>query len=227
MKLFLTFILFLCVSQSYAQDLTSELRGILVEIDQRLHRNHDQQTLLRVRERLRSTLDLLSGIAPPPPPVASRSLVCLARDNDGRDPWILGVKDPITLRQSALPFSNIGSRANCEAVKNSAVTVRDSIFTCVTRDNDGQNPWTISHYRDGVLVSRLNTLGSLANCVNALNHAARSSQAVAFCATRDNDGQAPWIQMSVVAATGEIHRAGSYGSLEQCLSAKIKLQLED
>lgn len=224
MKHVLTLSVLLWSAVSFSQDLNYEIRGLLSDIDQRLNRSHDQQTLLRVRERLRSTLDLLSGIQPPPSNPRS-NVSCVARDNDGRDPWVLAVKDPITLRQTILPASNIGNLANCEQIKQSAVLVQNSVFVCVTKDNDGRDPWSLAHYRDGQLVSKLNNIGTLQNCITALDNAARSSQAIAFCATRDNDGRDPWIQMSVVGQTGEIHRAGSYSTLDQCVRAKIKLEL--
>lgn len=224
----LVLVLCLFASGAHAQ-VDQEIRSLLSQISRELNQSHDQRTLLRVRERLESTLSLLTDSPNPGPgplPPSRSSLSCVARDNDGRDPWVLGIKDPVTLQVTKLPSSNIGAFANCERIKPTAVQVGDSIFVCVAKDNDGRDPWTLAHYRNGSLVSKLNNLGSLDQCVQALNSATYNSQAIAFCATRDNDGRAPWIQMSVVADNGQIHRAGSYSSLDQCVSAKVKIKLD-
>lgn len=226
MKSLLCIALGLLVSVAHAQ-VDQELRVLLNEIRVELNQSHDQRTLLHAREKLKSTLDLLQGSSNPGPIPSPRSnLTCTSRDNDGRDPWVLAVKDPITLQQTKLPSSNIGASANCEPVKRSAVQVRDSYFVCTSKDNDGRDPWTVTHYRDGQLVRKINNLGTLQNCSSALNQAIRSSAAVAFCASKDNDGRAPWMQMSVIAESGVIHTAGSYNSLEQCLSSKNKMKLK-
>lgn len=205
-----------------------DVKELLSQIRGQLNRSHDQRTLLRVRERLEDTLALLTGTAPNPhPPTHPRSLVtCVARDNDGRDPWVLAVRDPITLSYTKLPNSNIGQLANCEVVKASAVQIRDSYFACITKDNDGRDPWSVAHYRDGQLVSKVNNLGTLPQCQQALQGSFNNQHAIAFCGTKDNDGRAPWVQISVVAQTGEIHRSGSYSSLEQCQNSKLKSNLE-
>lgn len=225
-------VLVLCMFASTAHaQVDQEIRSLLSQISRELNNSHDQRTLLRVRERLESTLDLLSdspnpGPGPGPLPPSRSNLSCVARDNDGRDPWVLGVKDPVTLQVERLAGSNVGAFANCERIKPTAVQVRDSIFVCVSKDNDGRDPWSLAHYRGGSLVAKVNNLGSLDQCIHALNNATYNSQAIAFCATRDNDGRAPWVQMSVVAESGQIHRAGTYSSFEQCVRSKIKIKLD-
>tara|TARA_R110000868_G_scaffold68518_7_gene202571 strand:- start:9388 stop:10074 length:687 start_codon:yes stop_codon:yes gene_type:complete len=206
-----------------------DIRVLLNEIRKETEQPQDQRTLLRVRERLRSTLDLLqggSGPGPGPVPNPRMNLSCISRDNDGRDPYVLGVKDPITLSVTKLPHSNIGPEVNCREVKESAVKVRESIFACVSKDNDGRDPWSIAHFKDGKFEGNINNLGKLSDCAMAMQRSIQSSQAIAFCASRDNDGRAPWVQMSVVAETGETHRAGSYDTLVKCLNSKNKINLK-
>ncbi len=205
-----------------------EIKDLLVSIRRELNSPQDQRTLLRVRERLSDTLQLLTDSPNPNPnpgPIPRSSLSCIARDNDGRAPWVLGVRDPRTLQTQKLPQSNVGELATCEQVKPIAVNVRNSLFVCITKDNDGRDPWALAHYRDGELVSKVNNIGTMSNCVASLQQAIFNSQAIAFCATSDNDGRAPWTQMSVVAETGETHKNGSFSTQDQCLRAKIKISL--
>tara|TARA_R110000868_G_scaffold117600_13_gene312445 strand:+ start:15312 stop:15995 length:684 start_codon:yes stop_codon:yes gene_type:complete len=205
-----------------------DIRILLNDIRKETEQPQDQRTLLRVRERLQSTLELLQGGGGPVPPNPNPrlNLSCISRDNDGRDPYVLGVKDPITLSVTKLPHSNIGQEANCREVKDSAVSIRESIFACVSKDNDGRDPWSIAHFKDGKFEGNINNLGKLSDCSKSLSRALRSSQAVAFCASRDNDGRAPWVQMSVVVESGETHRAGSYDTLDKCLNSKNKINLK-
>lgn len=226
MKKIILAVAFVFSSLVHAQ-VDQEVKNLLNQIRAQLNHSHDQRTLLRVRERLEGTLQLLTGDGPTPGPTPTpRNMVsCIARDNDGRDPWILAVRDPSTLAYTKLPNSNVGSLANCEQVKNTVVQVRDSYFSCISKDYDGRDPWVIAHYRDGALISKVNNLGTLPQCLQALQGSFHNRQAIAFCGTKDNDGRAPWMQISVIEQTGEIHRSGSYSSLEQCQSSKLKQKL--
>src|SRR5690606_3889198 len=133
MKTLLFLAALLCSSVTHAQ-VDQEVKTLLNQIRAELNQQHDQRTLLRVRERLADTLELLTGSAPNPNPNPNpvpRSMVsCMARDNDGRDPWVLGVKDPITLQQTKLPSSNVGTFANCERIKPTVIQVQNSFFAC-------------------------------------------------------------------------------------------------
>ena len=225
MKRILAFAMLLTMSAG--AQVKPQIQDLLREIKEEVSHTQDRQILMRVKRNLERTLDILTdqGHDPGPRPSPRGSLSCVARDNDGQNPWVLAVKDPITLRKTKLPASNIGSLNNCNIAKENAIFVRNSVFVCIARDNDGQNPYVIAHYRDNKLVRKVNNLGSLDNCVSALRNAARSHAAVAFCATRDNDGQNPYVEMSVVADTGAIHRAGSYSNLQQCLSSSKKKEM--
>lgn len=219
MKLILA-LSFLLSSFAFGQ-IKPEIRSLLQEIREELRNTNDRRVLNRTKKQLENTLAVLQGGSSDPGqgPGGLGRLSCVARDNDGRDPWMLGMKDPQTLRTTKLSGSVLGNLNQCNVAKETGVVLRNSVFLCVSRDNDGREPYVIAHYRGNKLIKKINNLGSFNNCTTSLQSAARSWSAIAFCATRDNDGRAPWVEMSVVGESGQTNRAGSYQSLDQCLSS--------
>lgn len=72
-------------------------------------------------------------------------------------------------------------------------------YTCVSRDNDGRNPFAIA-IREGINVSRLTgtTYKTEAECSQALASSRYLSGATLVCTSRDNDGAAPFALASLI-----------------------------
>ena len=128
-------------------------------------------------------------------------------------------KDAITFVK--LGVGVIGTKESCEAAR---VTVRNMDYsrklTCVTRDNDGSNPWQMA-----ILDSEKITLAKIPNivvnnfdaCKNLMSDMREGrDDSFVFCTSRDNDGAAPWI-VAILKSDGSIARGSqSYNSYAEC-----------
>jgi hypothetical protein len=216
-KLFILLLSFSALAQS---PLKVEIKELLSDIGVKVKNSNDRQLLNKTKKRLENILSSLDGGVNPPPRPRNSTLSCVARDNDGRDPWVLALRDISTLKKTKLVKSNVGSLQNCQLAKDNSIVRGQNAVVCIARDDDGRSPYSIALYRGSNNRKVLNNMGSLQDCTASLGNGIANRTAAAFCVTRDNDGRSPYREMSVNLQTGSVSYAGSYSSLDQCLAAK-------
>lgn len=149
----------------------------------------------------------------------SGDLRCIARDNDGRDPWILSRfrSDGQMQRFDEFVFSNLSS---CQAAARNATRVGwDTQVFCSSRDRDGRDPWAFGVIADRATLATDAVFGSLGACESALARARHYRDFMMTCTSRDRDGRDPWSFVTVNAAGQVLLRTDTnWSTLEQCLS---------
>lgn len=122
-------------------------------------------------------------------------LVCVSRDNDGRNPWILAYQEnPVTGTRftNAVFDSEISCKSTIENMR--PIDSYRQLF-CSTRDNDGRDPWQVaifnSYYRTVSVVPR-SSIGNNVECRRAVADARLFGQDIALCTSRDGDGRTPF-----------------------------------
>jgi hypothetical protein len=146
-------------------------------------------------------------------------LRCIARDNDGRDPWILArfLGSGQMQRFDEFVFSTFES---CQNTVRSAVTVGwDTSVFCTSRDRDGRNPWAFGVIASGANLAADAIFGDIGSCQSALARARVSRDFLLTCTSRDRDGRSPWSFVTVNAAGQvQLQPDTTWNTLEQCLS---------
>lgn len=148
-------------------------------------------------------------------------LRCVARDNDGRDPWVLSVFSPDG-RSTKLSDFVFGTIEVCQAAINDSRTIYGGpTVTCATKDRDGRNPFAFGliQGQTGKLVTDA-ILGDAGQCADALRKSRQVNDFIITCVSRDRDGKDPWVNMT-------INRNGNtnmitdnvYGNFQQCLNS--------
>ena len=98
-----------------------------------------------------------------------RNLFCSTRDGDGRDPWQLTIFDEMSRTVKVVPGSSVGNLAACSVAMNGAQLYGDDLAMCVTRDNDGRDPWVLIMYKaNGSVEKRNEVFSSYAQCATKL-----------------------------------------------------------
>ncbi|MBS1958630.1 MAG: hypothetical protein JST80_04080 [Bdellovibrionales bacterium] len=149
------------------------------------------------------------------------NLTCVSRDNDGRDPWVLGVRDGINV--SRLTSAVFANNADCTSAINNAKSFRGVAVTCVSRDNDGRAPFQFATIVNdgGVKANKVakSISGSYADCQGTLNRALPSSgrDQLTYCTSRDNDGRAPFVAVNLDIRSGNAQAGSeSFNAIDQC-----------
>jgi hypothetical protein len=147
------------------------------------------------------------------------ALICAARDNDGRDPWILAViRDDGSITR--LPGTVFGTNDQCRRAANGARPAGNNVIACISRDNDGRDPWIDAQISTSAgTVTRLPSLsyGTFDACIAGLGQGAVFGDQTVLCTARDNDGRDPWI-LGRVGSDGQLVRVPEvqYGTIDQC-----------
>lgn len=145
----------------------------------------------------------------------SSSYVCVSRDNDGRNPWIIGEKNGVQItRLAGTVFS---TKDECETALAKARRTSAGLAICASRDNDGRNPMTVM-ILTGTAAKKLpnSTQPDGAACEFVLRNMKVSRKGILYCTSRDNDGRSPFIQMSYQ-FDGQSARGGdTYSSMADC-----------
>lgn len=215
-------------SMGHAQS-SAELRRDVSDLAYRIQneapvaRVTDQQ-LLVARQKLDDVLRILlrspgggHGGGHRPHPVPQNRPVCISRDNDGRSPFIIGIRDEQTLqvtRMSALVFD---STAACQEAIDNTARFGPNVYLCASRDADGKRP--ISLYSvDFARAQKLPLVfDSTQDCTGTVQRARVTSQVLAICASRDHDGRSPFRAFTINHATRNITPVGDiYQDLGTC-----------
>jgi hypothetical protein len=147
-------------------------------------------------------------------------IACVTRDNDGRDPWILAVREGINVRRIAgTVFAN---QAECESGMQTIRSIGTTSLMCVSRDNDGKNPYTLATFNASTpgayTASKLGAvMPDMQSCVGTIRRAVIRQNLTLLCVSRDNDGRAPWIAASLDSRSGQFQRGTeAYNTIDVC-----------
>ncbi len=180
-----------------------------------------QADLLRAEQRLQQVLGLVQGApGPVPTPIPRpdyKQLSCVARDNDNSNPWVIGIKDLQTLSITKIAGTLFTSRPNCEASVAQSKRVFQTQLFCVSRDNDGNNPFILLAFKENADSLRINNFKSVTDCYDMLVKMKVLGTVALFCGARDNDGVAPFQQFSYNSETHQLNKgAETFQRLEDC-----------
>lgn len=148
-------------------------------------------------------------------------LQCVARDNDGSNPWILArfSEDGQFTRFPQFVFS---TQSQCQDAANNLVRVGfDTLVFCSTRDSDGSSPWSYGLIRgsNGTLATQA-VFQMHSQCQDSLRHARIARDFLLSCTSRDADGGNPWVFVTVHSAGQVVLNADAvYTSFGQCLAS--------
>lgn len=148
----------------------------------------------------------------------SRSpLRCVAKDDDNMDPWVLGVRSIEFTRK--VKGTKVGDKDECMLSAKKSIIVGKFALACISKDSDGIAPWAMSKISIENATSQIvetTETKTLADCFEMIDKAVRLPQGVMFCSTKDNDGLAPWIRVSVL-RDGSLRKSQeTYQKLSDC-----------
>ena len=152
-------------------------------------------------------------------PISTNDYVCVSRDNDGKNPFALGLRSGVNVAK--INNAIYATSDDCKIAAKNIRSVRKVALVCATRDADGRNPWSVGLLdgRGGMRMLAPSSTSTLNECIDALKNAIVSSQQVIFCTSRDNDARAPFIPVSVNAITGEFTAGNTvYSNMNDCKS---------
>lgn len=155
------------------------------------------------------------GNIPSYPPRAEYT--CVSRDNDGMAPYVFAIRQGIDVLR--IRTEQFRSLQDCTQTLNSARFEFGRYLMCVSRDNDGQNPYQIAALAGDVLTKIQGTVvRSKSDCDQTLAklRADRSGQAV-LCVSRDQDGQSPYTAISIDLTSLSVQRGSeSFRTVAEC-----------
>ncbi len=99
---------------------------------------------------------------------ANKTVVCASRDRDARNPYVLAVID-FAARTSTPTTAVLPTLEDCQRELDSARESNAGLALCVSRDNDGRNPWVRMLIRpDGTSQRGSDVYASVTDCRNSL-----------------------------------------------------------
>lgn len=142
---------------------------------------------------------------------------CISRDNDGQRPYVLAIRDTATYQMTKISNLVFTSTQDCENTLNEAMLIDDDVYVCASRDRDGQRPYSLYTLNRGQ-ADRINlSFPSISGCKDSLLKSRITSEVVALCSSRDNDGQRPYNIFTINRRSGNLNSVPeSYNSIEQC-----------
>lgn len=130
-------------------------------------------------------------------------LTCVARDNDGRNPYVMALRQGINTTR--LRGETYRTENECREAIRSARLIRGTVMMCASRDNDGRNPFQLAVF-DGTDLRRISrtTVKTQSECLDMLNKLSVRGTTATMCLSRDNDGQNPYVAVALNVRTLDI-----------------------
>jgi hypothetical protein len=148
----------------------------------------------------------------------SSQLVCVSRDNDGRDPYVLATKDGVTVTR--IRGTSSSSMNACQTMIDGIRTIENRKILCVSRDNDSRDPYILAVLEGTTLKkivpSSVNNVQLCQSTVESLKRV-RGTSSVVFCASRDGDGRDPYTAIELDLSDLSYKRGTeSFRTLDDC-----------
>jgi hypothetical protein len=140
---------------------------------------------------------------------------CVSRDNDGRAPYSLAIREGINVSRLQLTYDSIQS---CEQAMNSIRYIGYKALICTSRDNDGREP-TLLALLSGNQASRIpRTVMNKADCLETLRTVRPDrNNVITMCVSRDADARNPYVALSLNMNSGAVQvGAESFNSIAEC-----------
>ncbi len=203
------------MSQNTMASLVEEINHQLDEIRVIVNdENLASSTLLKTKNKLDDVLALLNNQTPTG---ANINLKCVSRDNDGAAPYQLGILNPRTLTIEKIKGAVIRSLEVCEKViEKTKRTSRNLFAVCVSRDNDGSAPWSYALIGQTTDIIKISSFRQIEDCIDGLDNTLMTRFALAVCASRDNDGAAPFAKYVYSFETQTLLKQETYSSIKSC-----------
>lgn len=144
-----------------------------------------------IQGHLDAIVDILMGQSQP-----NQNFTCVSRDNDGQNPWMLASREFNQVNRIA--GTVVKTKAECENLLISGRKISGGTMLCVSRDNDGQNPYALAILK-GSSLSKLPKAVSrtLGDCQQTMRDLKKTQEGMIFCASRDSDGAAPFVTIGI------------------------------
>ncbi len=218
MKLILTIAAVMSLSLAAQAQNKRETYRLLNDIEQELDfGRHNPEAIRQANQQLRDVLSILRGHNPGPG--GRGEFTCIARDDDGRNPWMIGVREPRSVQVKKVAGTVLGDITNCQKSIDNAVFIgRGSALFCGTRDNDGRAPFAVIAYTPNGSTQKLKAIGGSADeCINTLRQAKKVRGAAYFCVSKDNDNRSPYVQAVYDAFAGRVEYGNqTFSSVRDC-----------
>ena len=113
------------------------------------------------------------------------------------------------------------NQLECISSIRSAKFVNDSLFVCVSKDQDGRSPYSLLAHNESVgKDTRMTVFSSIDECLQAVDRGQSSATYFSFCGTRDDDGHSPYQRVVYNSVTVSYSKVGeSFKSLSECISS--------
>lgn len=111
--------------------------------------------------------------------------------------------------------------AHLQAIRDTLYSTNSNVaHLCVSRDNDGKNPYVIG-FRSGAQIKKVSgtTFVDAASCQLSLDSMKVAQDGILVCITRDGDGRNPW-QLGLLDNMGGIQKVAqsNTNTFEDCLN---------
>lgn len=147
-------------------------------------------------------------------------LTCVARDNDGQNPYVMAIREGINFTQIQGSVTN--SLQDCQNQIQSILQKAGMSLICVSRDNDGMAPFKLGllNLNSASVVSQGSQIvyNSRASCQAAAQQSHQTNGGVIVCGSRDGDGMSPFNQY-LLGPSGQVQRGNaSFNSMSECMA---------
>lgn len=197
-----------------ARSVVQELRGVA----DRLSPEQERKVMIHLRA-IRNVVrggDVGGGF--PTDPGHAPSYRCVSRDNDNRAPYVIGIRDGLNV--SRIRGSQFASESECQEALASTRYLMGETLICVSRDNDGRNPYQIAKLGTDVVRLPRTLTPDVRSCgeLRAKLRPARDGR-VLFCNSRDNDNRAPYKAISLRLSDGDVQTGSEiFNTMGECES---------
>ncbi len=194
-----------------------EINNTLNNISDSVNYNqHQPETLKKTKLQLEQVLlDLTSGTGGNSP---AGKLFCNSRDNDGRAPYVIASRDPRTMATVKYPNTTVSSMEDCtDIIKQSRTANGDNVLVCISRDNDSRGPWSLAILnQNSATTTKIMNYQNLTDCHLSVQRSNTSHYAMSICASRDNDGRAPYARFVFNFSSQILEKFETFNTLEEC-----------
>ena len=199
--------------------LVEEINRQLEIIEDSVNRNNlPNSTLLSTKNRLDKVIEGLSSQQGPGSSIGN--LRCVAKDNDNRPPYIIGAVNPRTLAIVQIAGTTFKNLTECEkSIAASRRTHNSYHAICASKDNDGVSPWQYSILSDENKLFKVSTFKGLDECIGALQKTLITRFVIATCASKDNDGVAPYSKYIFSLENLTLTKQESYRDMNTCFAS--------
>jgi hypothetical protein len=170
-----------------------------------------------ITQHLRAIRAIARGESGGQRPPTKENYVCVSRDKDDRNPYVLGVREGLNVER--IRQAEFSTMPQCEDTLAKARRVRGFTLICLSRDNDSKQPFQIATL-NGMTVTRLNS--TIVNTLEACQQTVQTlrieqGSRITFCGSRDNDGRAPYQALSLDIATNQLSKGTEvFDTMEKC-----------